>query len=101
MDVNEVIRNYISDVKRIMPIDKVILFGSYAKGTATKYSDVDLCFFSPSVEERSQFEVLKDLFALGGNYPAVCIQPNAYPTSIIEEDHPFIREILRTGIEIQ
>lgn len=56
--MNEVIRNYISDVKRIMPIDKVILFGSYAKGTATKYSDVDLCFFSPSVEERSQFEVL-------------------------------------------
>lgn len=99
--MNEVIRNYISDVKRIMPIDKVILFGSYAKGTATKYSDVDLCFFSPSVEERSQFEVLKDLFALGGNYPAVCIEPHAYPTSIIEEDRPFIREILRTGIEIQ
>ena len=33
------------DIKQVMPVDKAILFGSYAKGYATELSDVDICFF--------------------------------------------------------
>ena len=44
--VNETISDYVADVKRAVPIDRVFLFGSLAKGTATEHSDVDVCFFA-------------------------------------------------------
>ena len=40
-------------------VDKVFLFGSYARGDATPASDVDLCVDAPR---------LRGLFALGGLY---------------------------------
>ena len=36
------LKKYIEKVKEIYKVDSVILFGSYAKKTATKYSDIDL-----------------------------------------------------------
>jgi len=30
-----------------IPVDKIILFGSYAKGTSKSWSDVDICVVSP------------------------------------------------------
>lgn len=43
--ISETAKNYADDVRHAMPVDKVVLFGSYAKGTATEQSDIDICFF--------------------------------------------------------
>ncbi len=40
--VDNVVKQYVAEVRRVMPIDKAVLFGSYAKGTAALY-----CTFSP------------------------------------------------------
>lgn len=34
-------------VKQQLPVEKVYLFGSYAKDTAKPYSDIDICVVSP------------------------------------------------------
>ena len=100
--VNDIVLQYISTVKNAMPIDKVYLYGSYAKGTQKEESDVDLCFFSHAFEERRSFDVLTDLFYLKTKYDKlVLIEPNAFPTSELYNDNPFVKEILRTGKEIQ
>ncbi len=96
----DTIREYVADVKNSMPIDKVVLFGSYAKGTATEYSDVDLCFFSESFATMRSVDVVTNLLCIAGKYKDVCIEPRAFPTSEIEKDNPFIREVLATGVEI-
>ena len=56
----------IDEIKRIITpiavqhqLDRVFLFGSYARGTATDQSDIDLCVDAANV---------KGLFALGGLY---------------------------------
>ena len=99
--VNGVIQQYISDVKKAMPIDKVYLYGSYAKGTQQEGSDVDLCFFSQAFETRQPLDVLTDLFYLKIKYDKnIVIEPNAFPTSELYNDNPFVREILRTGQEM-
>ena len=33
------------DARKEMPVDRAFLYGSYAKGTATELSAVDVCFF--------------------------------------------------------
>ena len=41
-----IIEDYIAKLSEIITIDKVIIFGSYAKGNTHEYSDVDLAIFS-------------------------------------------------------
>lgn len=98
--IDDTIREYVADVKDSMPIDKVVLFGSYAKGTATEHSDVDLCFFSESFASMRSVDVVTILLNIAGKYKAVCIEPRAFPTSEIGKDNPFVREVLATGREI-
>jgi len=98
---NRIIRNYIADVRSVMPIDKVYLYGSYANGTAQWDSDIDLCFFSNGFENENIMNVMELLFEIKRRYnKQVCLEPNAFPASELENDNPFVKEIIRTGQEI-
>ena len=99
--VNNIVREYIADVKKAMPIDKVYLYGSYAKGSQRDDSDVDICFFSKALEKRRRLDVLTELFYLKIKYDKdILIEPNVFPISELYNDNPFVKEILRTGREI-
>ena len=99
--IKAILGQYIADVKKAMPIDKVYLYGSYAKGINRQDSDIDICFFSHAFEARRSFDVLTDLFYLKIKYDKdLLIEPNAFPTSELYNDNPFVKEILRTGREI-
>ena len=52
--VDQTIKDYLSKLKGKIKIDKVILFGSYAKGTATELSDVDLLIISKTCLQMNQ-----------------------------------------------
>ncbi|GHV82712.1 hypothetical protein AGMMS50212_00520 [Spirochaetia bacterium] len=99
--VNRIVRQYINEVKAKIPIDKVYIYGSYAKGTYNDDSDVDICFFSENFASRRTWDVLSELFYIKTKYDKdLLIEPNAFPTSEIENDNPFVKEILNTGREI-
>jgi len=96
-----IINQYVSDVRAVMPIDKVYIYGSYANRTAQWDSDVDLCFFSGSFTNDNIMHTIGRLFELKRRYNKyVCLEPNAFPLSELENDNPFVKEILRTGSEI-
>ena len=98
--VNDIINSYVEDVKNAMSIDRIFLFGSYAKGTATDQSDIDLCFFSRSFENQTSIDIMKQLFRLTRKYKGIDIEPRGFPTSELENDNPFVKEILHTGREL-
>lgn len=99
--VEDIVCQYVADVKLVMPIDKAVLFGSHAKGVASKHSDVDVCFFSYAFENRRSVDIVIALLGIASKYhPDYCIEPKAFPTSEIENDNPFVKEVLRTGREI-
>lgn len=49
--LSNIINDYLSRLKNKINIDQVILFGSYAKGTATELSDIDLLIVSRDLSE--------------------------------------------------
>ena len=99
--VQQIVEQYLSDVRAVLPIDKVYLYGSYAKGTAQWDSDVDLCFFSDSFAPEDIMLVIGQLYEIKHQYDKfVCLEPNAFPLSELDNDNPFVKEILRTGTEI-
>ncbi len=98
--LNDVIKNYVADVKTAIPIDRAFLFGSHAKGSATEQSDIDLCFFSGNFENLSMMDIMRPLFRLARKYRGIDIEPLGFPTSELGRDNPFVKEIVRTGIEV-
>lgn len=44
--VKNIIMQYVEELEKHVAVEKVILFGSWAKGNCDEYSDIDLAIFS-------------------------------------------------------
>jgi len=99
--VNRIAREFAADVSRELPIDKAVLFGSYAKATATELSDVDICFFLKDYNGKRRVDLLTHILSIGGEkYRGTFFEPIVFETSEIHNDNPFVREILATGKDL-
>ena len=99
-EVLNVMTDYINKLKKKIPVEKVILFGSYSKGSYTRDSDVDIAIFSSEFENMSRLDGLTFLLmeALGYN---IDIQPQPYTMRDYFERTGIVDDILKTGIELQ
>jgi predicted nucleotidyltransferase len=97
--ISSTVKNYVDEVRNILPVGKVFLYGSHAKGCATDYSDVDICFFLSNYGDKDWFDIMKMLLKMSYKYD-LAIEPNVFELSDLENDNPFVKEVLRTGIEI-
>jgi len=78
--------------------EKIILFGSYARGTATENSDIDLLVISRSRLPRQEREVrlTRQLFGSGVPYDLLVLTPEKMEERL-RHNGPFIREVLSMG----
>ena len=76
-------------------IERILLFGSYAKSTAHEYSDIDLAVFSPQFTD-NPFENIK-LIQPTKRLPQM--QLHLYPSKEYDEDF-FVQEIKKHAIDL-
>jgi len=98
--VIELVRNYARDIESNgVHLRKVILFGSFAKGTQHEWSDIDVALVA---DEFTGFAFNdSDLFPFVGiKKPYIRIESKTYNTNYFNEGDPFIEEIIKTGIKI-
>jgi predicted nucleotidyltransferase len=99
--VTQAIDEYVNDVNEVFPVNRAYLFGSYAKHTSTKDSDVDVCFFSSSLDADDSIDIVAKLLGLARKYyPIANFEPHVFSTADLHTDNPFVKEVLRTGREI-
>ena len=100
--VKQEINNYIKLLEADkLPIKKVILFGSYAKRTPRRWSDIDLCIISPRFKNSwDALDYLWDKRIISDvNYT---IEPIGFnPKDFNDKHDSLIQEIKNTGIEIR
>lgn len=79
-------------------IEKVVLFGSYSKGTQNEYSDIDLAVVSNDFEGNR----FKDNMKLARSRVRTNINLETHPFRIEDftDDNLFVKEILKYGIQI-
>jgi predicted nucleotidyltransferase len=99
-NVKCIVKNFADDVRCVFPVFKVLLYGSYANGSATEYSDVDVCFLLNSFGEKNRHEIIVQLIVMSHKYADFYLEPVAFEVSEIEKYNPFLTEVLTTGIEI-
>ena len=97
--IQKIIEEYIANLSKQIPIKKVILFGSYAKGTTHKYSDVDIAIFSDYFKDMSRIDGIYFLLLNAADYD-IDIEPQPFTMDEYEQPVGLVNEILRTGIEL-
>ena len=59
--VAKIIRGFIAELSREIPIKAIILFGSYAQGNPKEYSDIDLAVISDWFKGKPRIENMQYL----------------------------------------
>ena len=95
----DIVKNYVREICNTgVNLRKVILYGSFAKGTQHEWSDIDVALVADEFEglptDHSHFS------HIGIKKPYVRIEANTYSSNYFEESDPFIEEIKNTGIKI-
>jgi predicted nucleotidyltransferase len=98
-EINKKILKFIDYLEKSgIHIDTAILFGSYAKGSQNKWSDIDLALVSNKFEGNRYYDLDKltdACFAIDTN-----ISPLPYRPEDFTIDDLFVKEILKSGIRI-
>ena len=81
-------------------LDRVILFGSYAKNQQRECSDIDVMLVSDMFTGVGFID--RKLFSkINIKKEFMDIETKTYPSKYFEQGDPFIDEILKTGIEVK
>jgi len=99
--ISQIAKEYATDVSQQFQVDKAVLFGSYAKGYASKQSDIDICFFLKNYDGKRRVDVITQILGIGGaKYRGAFFEPIVFETAEMQNDNPFVQEILATGIDL-
>lgn len=101
VEIRKILIEYIQNLKKEINVKSVILFGSYAKSSWQKDSDIDLAVFSDDFSRKDRAESIAFLLNMAMPYD-LDIQPVAFDQNDFEnyQNNPFINEIVTTGIKI-
>lgn len=93
------IRHYLRILKADnLPITSAFLFGSFAKGTPSQWSDIDVCIISPRF--KNPWQALQYLWSKRVDDTGLTIEPIGFHPNDFSEDSSLTSEIKRTGIKI-
>ena len=93
-----ILQNFIHKVSKKIHVQEAYLFGSYAKGTATTDSDIDVLIISPDFGS-DHYDNLLQLMKLRRGID-LRIEPHPFSPKNFNESHPFFQEIKHNLIPI-
>lgn len=89
---------FVKKLEGSIHVSDAFLFGSYAKGTATPESDIDVLVLSPDFSG-DRFEDLLLLMKVRQNID-LRIEPHPFRADVFNESHPFFQEVKDSLIRI-
>ena len=99
-EIMDIVERYIKVILENYKVKAIILFGSYAKGTNQKDSDIDIAIITDDIKCKDVFEEQLNLKKLRRD-----IDYRIEPHLIEVEDYdniatPFVQEVIETGIKV-
>lgn len=95
----ELIRKLVVDLTKHIPISKAYLFGSYAKGQPSRWSDIDVALVSKKFKGVRFYDYKMLLPYLRGHSNSFEIHP--FKQADFTAKNLFVKEIIESGIKIK
>jgi len=86
----ELTKRFVDRLRQDIPVEDVLLFGSYARGTMTDTSDIDLAIVSSAFESGKSIDNMQFLSRVAARYSSLI---EAIPLTPAEFHHPDSRTI--------
>lgn len=99
--VREKVLRFYESARRSLPIRKVLLYGSHAKGRATESSDIDVAVVVDEPDHSKRIEITASLF-----HWAFQIDPAIEPKCVFADEYEshdpasILSEIISTSVEV-
>ena len=97
-EIAEIVDKYIAVVKENYDVVAIILFGSYAKGTEHKDSDIDIAVISDDFEDI--YDCMAVLMGMTWDIDARIEQHPITTEDYKKVSNPFVKEVVDTGIKV-
>ena len=94
--VKKIVKHFLDEVRKNYNIDGAYLYGSYAKGTSNKWSDIDIAIISPDFSDDLFAERLT-LMQLAASIDDR-IEPKPFKAELFDRNDPLVDEIQKNGI---
>lgn len=99
-EIMEIVNKYVKVVLENYKVKAIILFGSYAKGTNHKDSDIDIAIITDDLKCNDVFDEQLNLKKLRRNID-YRIEPHLIEVADYDNvETPFVEEIINTGIKV-
>ena len=99
-NIDSTIAKYLDLIKEnFSDIERVYLFGSYAKGRSTDDSDIDVALIFTNLDDSKRFDIQVQLMMLAAQIDSR-IEPHPISHDDFDSGNPFVVEIKKTGIEV-
>lgn len=99
-NIDTTIAKYLDLIKeKFSGIEKVYVFGSYAKGKSTEDSDIDVALIFSNLDDSERFDIQVQLMMLAAQIDSR-IEPHPISHDDFDSGNPFVVEIKKTGIEV-
>jgi predicted nucleotidyltransferase len=99
-NIDNTIAKYLDLIKdKFADIERVYLFGSYAKGKSTEDSDIDVALIFTNLDDSKRFDIQVQLMLLAAQVDSR-IEPHPISHEDFDSGNPFVVEIKKTGIEV-
>jgi predicted nucleotidyltransferase len=101
-EITALIHRYVAALEaRGIPVERVILFGSYAAGHAQEWSDIDIAVISPKFASMSLLERYEQLGLANHELRAPLDIVGFAPSQVAHcETGSFLEEILKKGVDV-
>ncbi|MCS3856603.1 hypothetical protein GGP78_003307 [Salinibacter ruber] len=93
-DIVASVQRTLPELKKKLPVRRVVLFGSFAKGRATAHSDVDLLVVYDGPSREDAFATVKKTTPVRG------LEPHVYTAEEAAAREDLLRRMTRDGIVI-
>jgi predicted nucleotidyltransferase len=97
-DVEKILKHFLEEVQHKYRIVGAYLYGSFAKGTSNKWSDIDVAIISPDFSD-DLFEERLNLMKLAVSIDDR-IEPKPFKKELFDPNDPLVDEIQKSGIQL-
>lgn len=99
-EIKVTVQRFIKELGKEIPIDKAVIYGSYARGGYREDSDVNVAIFSDYFKGMKSVDAITFLVMKAQEYD-LPIEPVPYTSDDLQKKDGIVKEIVMSGIDVK